>query len=84
MASLSEYGIDCCRDVMMGSPQGIVLGLYLWAAIVDGALTELSDAGLEILAFGEDMAVIIPARTKAEIKGKEKELLKYWAVGAAG
>jgi len=72
------------RRVERGCAQGSVLGPALWNISVERLLKELVNSGLKVIAYVDDIAIVIAARTKAQIEAaRALELIEAWS-GPAG
>ena len=71
---LSERTIETTQNgtvqMTCGVPQGSVLGPTLWNILYDRILRVQVEDGVSINAFADDTAIIIKAKTKAELEDK--------------
>ena len=63
------------KPVTAGVPQGSVLGPSLWNAMYDGVLKLELPEGTETIAFADDLALIVVAKTTTSLKLKCEKAL---------
>ncbi|CAB0043083.1 unnamed protein product [Trichogramma brassicae] len=57
--ALACEGIRVSKKVRKGAPQGSILGLDLWNICMDPVLREVQDRGGEIVAYADDLLLIV-------------------------
>lgn len=73
------------RAISAGVPQGSVLGPALWNAMYDGLLRVPMPSDASIVAFADDVAILVTAKTTSSLCLAAKEALagvKSWLAGA--
>ncbi|KAF0733002.1 Reverse transcriptase domain-containing protein [Aphis craccivora] len=66
--SIGERLTGTTIDVTCGVPQGSVIGPTLWNVLYDGLLQMHLPAGVEYLAFADDVALVARARDSIELE----------------
>ena len=81
----SSDGTLISKGLTSGVPQGSVLGPTLWNAMYDGLLRVEMPAGATVVAFADDVAVLVTSRTPEGLQVAGEEALrrtKRWLDGA--
>lgn len=69
------------HQIFGGVPQGSVLGPLLWLIAFDDVLRLNLPDGVEIIAYADDLAILIAAKTEIEIEtsgDRVLELIHAW------
>ncbi|KAL7295034.1 hypothetical protein TKK_0011636 [Trichogramma kaykai] len=80
--ALACNGIHVCKKVKKGAPQGSILGPDLWNICMDPVLREVQDRGGEIVAYADDLLLIVTGggRQACEDQGQDMtRLIARWA-----
>lgn len=64
------------HQMTCGVPQGSVLGPYLWNALYDAVLEARVGEGAELVAFADDLALIVTAGTKEDVISRTNLVLE--------
>ena len=56
------------RSVERGCPQGSICGPTIWNLMLDDLLSALADNGLRVIAYADDLLVLIPGNSRAELE----------------
>ncbi|CAK1550988.1 unnamed protein product [Leptosia nina] len=64
------------KDATMGCPQGSVLGPTLWNILVDDLLRMAVPTGVTLVAYADDVTVLVEANSRAEIERKAAATLE--------
>ncbi|KAL4101171.1 hypothetical protein QTP88_021192 [Uroleucon formosanum] len=81
-AVLSVEGATAFADLTRGCPQGSQLGPSLWNLSMDRALVTNNDDRVKLVAYADDLAVLIAGSDLGEIQGKARATLgalRDWA-----
>lgn len=57
-------------EVTCGVPQGSILGPTLWNIFYDEVLEMETETGVELIAYADDLAIIVRAKSRAELEDK--------------
>lgn len=74
-AVLSVEGATAFADLTRGCPQGSQLGPSLWNLSMDRALVTNNDDRVKLVAYADDLAVLIAGSDLDEIRGKARATL---------
>ncbi|KAE9523227.1 hypothetical protein AGLY_016374 [Aphis glycines] len=74
-AVLSVEGATAFADLTRGCPQGSQLGPSLWNLSMDRALVTNDDDRVKLIAYADDLAVLIAGSDLGEIQGKARATL---------
>lgn len=69
------------RSMTAGVPQGSVIGPTLWNVLYDGVLRIIALDGVKLVAYADDLAIIVTARDESELEFKANYTLgeiKRW------
>ncbi|KAL4126498.1 hypothetical protein QTP88_010720 [Uroleucon formosanum] len=78
-AVLSVDGATAFADLTRGCPQGLQLGPSLWNLSMDRALATNNDDRIKLVAYADDLGVLIAGSDLGEIQGKVRATLGDWA-----
>lgn len=70
------------KSQQKGCIQGSVLGPLFWNIVINPLLTKLTDEGIEVFAYADDITIIIEAPTIAKLQqktNKTTKILEDWA-----
>jgi len=65
-----------CREIQRGCAQGSVLGPVLWNLALDPLLRDLEAEQLQVIAYVDDVAIMIEANTKTALEEKAAMALR--------
>lgn len=77
--------IQILKAILKGCPQGSVLGPLLWIILFDELLQMLGVIGYKIIAYADDLLVMIPANSIADLKTRLQNvcnLVHDWSITA--
>ena len=64
------------KEPSKGCPQGSVFGPVGWNIDFDSLLLTLQGAGYKIVAYADDIIVVIPGKCRLELEGKAKDVVQ--------
>lgn len=67
-AIIEENGKTISRTQVRGCPQGSVLGPILWNLAFDGLMEYLEDGQAEIIAYADDVAILLTANSRRDLE----------------
>ncbi|KAI4474758.1 hypothetical protein M0802_015459 [Mischocyttarus mexicanus] len=81
MENESAWQLEVSKTVTKGCPQGSVLGPLMWNLILDEAIEEVVTSKSEIIAYADDIAVVVKGNSRKEMEIKARTVtnkLKAW------
>ncbi|KAJ8910522.1 hypothetical protein NQ315_012819 [Exocentrus adspersus] len=68
-----DKGTD--MEISAGVPQGSILGPTLWNVLYNDLLEEVMPKGVHTIAYADDLALVVTAKDKSQLKWKADEAL---------
>lgn len=72
----SETGI-VWKDVVRGCPQGSIAGPAMWNMMVNDLLVVLSRIDCKVVAYADDLLIIVEGMSRAELERKGTDCMRY-------
>lgn len=71
------------KDVQRGCPQGSICGPFIWNLMMDGLLWRLRERGCKVVAYADDLLMIVDGQNRMELERKGTEwmgIVSEWGV----
>ena len=72
---LTSQAGSVSRSVERGCPQGSISGPAIWNLMLDDLLTELIDDGFLVVAYADDLLVMVPGNSRIDLERRAAEAL---------